>query len=259
MAAFGKLNGEFADRDAQAAQGLGEHRGHRDLDRPLAGGAGAGADTAVDSAAALVAGAAVAASALVVAVISAAAAPPAVGDRVGTMNKLLRVIKHRWFDASDARRVVPDDMAERLTQRVTASEQRHTGEIRLCVEAALPTADLWRISPDTPLPQVVRERALEWFGRLGIWDTEDNCGVLVYVNLADHKVEIVADRGISRHVEPEQWRQIVQRMGSAFRAGHHEQGLTEAVDAVTELLVRHFPAPAGSSNPNELPDEPVLG
>ncbi|WP_332827807.1 TPM domain-containing protein [Ramlibacter sp.] len=168
------------------------------------------------------------------------------------MARLQRMFRHRWLDDADTRRAIPPPLLEKLAARVADSERRHTGEIRIYVEAGLPMSYLWRDA--TP-----RERAISMFGKLGVWDTEQNNGVLIYLLLAEHAIEIVADRGISRHVEPEQWRQIVQRMGSAFRAGHHEQGLTEAVDAVTEVLVRHFPAAAGSSNPNELPDEPVLG
>jgi hypothetical protein len=177
------------------------------------------------------------------------------------MNKLLRVIKHRWFDASDARRAVPDEMAERLTRRVTASEQRHTGEIRLCVEAALPTADLWRISPDMPLPQVVRERALEWFGRLGIWDTEDNNGVLIYLLLAEHTIEIVADRGLARRVPANTWNEMVARLSEQLRKGAFEDGLTAALSEVSACLVAHFPVKpddaADADQPNQLSDAVV--
>lgn len=174
------------------------------------------------------------------------------------MYKLLRILKHRWFDASDALRAVPDDMAVRLTQRVTASEQRHTGEIRLCVEAALPTADLWRISPDMPLPQVVRERALEWFGRLGIWDTEDNNGVLIYLLLAEHTIEIVADRGLARRVPASSWNDMVARLSDQLRKGAFEDGLTAALSEVTACLVDHFPVKPDEATsplrPNQLAD-----
>lgn len=174
------------------------------------------------------------------------------------MNKLLRLIKHRWFDVSDVQRLVPDEMAERLARRVSASEQRHTGEIRLCVEAALSTADLWRLSPETPLTQVVRERALEWFGRLGVWDTEDNNGVLIYLLLAEHTIEIVADRGLSRRVPPSVWNDMVVRLGDQLRKGAFEDGLTSALSEVSACLVTHFPAESVDGDrvdrPNQLAD-----
>jgi uncharacterized membrane protein len=98
---------------------------------------------------------------------------------VNSMVDLLRILKHRWLDRSDTVRAVPDDMATRLAQRVAASEVRHSGEVRLCVEASLPTSYLWRAGAEHPLSAVVRERALTWFGRLRIWDTEHNNGVLI--------------------------------------------------------------------------------
>jgi len=167
------------------------------------------------------------------------------------MNKLLRILKHRWFDERDTKRALKPDVVQRLRQRVAASERAHSGEIRLCVEAGLPLSYLWR-------GLTARDRAVTMFGKLRVWDTEHNNGVLIYLLLAEHAIEIVADRGLSRHVSPEQWRAIVQGMGDAFRSERYEDGLLQAVAAVTALLVRHFPCD-GQDNPNELPDEPVLG
>ncbi len=169
-------------------------------------------------------------------------------------NPLLRLLKHRWLDRSDTVRAVPDDMAERLARRVAASEGRHSGEVRLCVEASLPTSYLWRIGPTHPLKAVVRERALTWFGRLRIWDTEHNNGVLIYVLLAEHAIEFVADRALARRVAPAQWQAIVDRLGSRLREGAFEDGLTQALEEVSALLVAHFPAEPDTARPNELPD-----
>ncbi len=166
--------------------------------------------------------------------------------------KLKRMFKHRWVDASDTRRAIPPDLVERLARRVAASEQRHSGEVRIYVEAGLPLSYLWRDA-------TARERAVAMFGKLRVWDTEQNNGVLIYLLLAEHAIEIVADRGLARHVGDEAWRAIVQRMGSAFREGRFEDGLTQALEEVSALLVKHFPAQPGAANPNELPDAPVLG
>jgi uncharacterized membrane protein len=168
------------------------------------------------------------------------------------MARLRRMFRHRWLDDTATRHAVPPSLVEKLAARVAESERRHTGEIRIYVEAGLPTSYLWRDA--TP-----RDRAISMFGKLGVWDTEQNNGVLIYLLLAEHAIEIVADRGLSPHVSAGQWQQIVQRMGSAFREGRYEEGLFEAVDAVTAVLVQHFPATAGAANANELPDEPVLG
>eukprot|EP01034_Spumella_vulgaris_P014511 gene14511-18528_t len=100
-----------------------------------------------------------------------------------------RFLKHRWLDEADTRRAIPRDLLERLRQRVAASEKRHSGEIRIYVEAGLPTSYLLRNA-------TARERAVAMFGKLRVWDTEHNNGVLVYLLLAEHAIEIVADRGL---------------------------------------------------------------
>jgi uncharacterized membrane protein len=107
------------------------------------------------------------------------------------MNRLLRILKHRWHDETDARRALDEVALTRLQTRVQSSETRHRGEIRVCVEAGLPLSYLWRDA--TP-----RERALAMFGKLRVWDTEHNSGVLIYLLLAERAIEIVADRGLNR-------------------------------------------------------------
>ena len=168
------------------------------------------------------------------------------------MERIRRLLRHRWLDETDTRRAIPPAMVERLAQHVAESERQHTGEVRIYVEAGLPFSYLWRDAPP-------RERAIALFGKLGVWDTEQNNGVLIYLLLAEHAIEVVADRGLSRHVGPQQWQEVVAHMRDAFRAGRYEQGLQQAIDEVTALLVRHFPASASAPNPNELPDHPVLG
>ncbi len=167
-------------------------------------------------------------------------------------SRLMRLFRHRWLDDDDTRKALPPELVERLMRRVAASENRHSGEIRICVEASLPTSYIWRQS--TP-----RERAVTMFGKLRIWDTEHNNGVLIYLLLAEHAIEIVADRGLNARVSASEWTALVQRMGGAFREGRFEDGLTQALEEVSALLVQHFPLAAGEVNPNELPDQPVLG
>jgi uncharacterized membrane protein len=168
------------------------------------------------------------------------------------MNRWLRILKHRWLDEGDARRAIGDATLTRLAARVQRSERRHSGEIRVCVEAGLPLSYLWRGAAP-------RERALAMFGKLRVWDTEHNNGVLIYLLLAERAIEIVADRGLSRHVPPQQWRHLTDGMAAAFKAGRFEDGLGEAIAAVDALLLQHFPLTEGESNPNELPDRPFVG
>lgn len=180
------------------------------------------------------------------------------------LKTLARITRHRWLDASDARRAVPPELAERLRRRVAASEQRHTGEVRICIEGGLPFSYLWRHLRDrTPMPAIVRQRALMMFSKLRVWDTEHHNGVLIYVLLAEHAIELVADRGIDRPVGREGWQAMVARMGQAVAAGRLEDGLTQALEEVSAALVAHFPQSAPHSDTatphaNELPDEPVL-
>ena len=167
------------------------------------------------------------------------------------MNRFARILKHRWLDERDLARTLDDALLTRIEARVAASEKRHSGEIRVCAEAGLPLSYLWRGAS-------ARERALAMFGKLRVWDTEHNNGVLIYLLLAEHRIEIVADRGLDRQVSAAQWRDVMERMRAAFRQGEFEAGLNAAIDAVDALLVQHFALAPGQSNPNELPDRPHL-
>ena len=164
---------------------------------------------------------------------------------------LARLLKHRLVDEDDARRLLGKDALARIEASVAASEKRHSGEIRVVVEAGLPFSYLRRNA--TP-----RDRAVKLFGKLGVWDTERNNGVLIYLLLAEHAIEIVADRGLNRVVSAAEWAEIAASMQSAFQAGQFEPGLLRAVEAVDALLVRHFPARAGDVDVNELPDAPLF-
>ncbi len=171
--------------------------------------------------------------------------------RASFPSRLTRLLRHRWLDEADAHKAIAPAMLERLMQRVAASETRHSGEIRVCVEASLPSGYIWRDA-------TARERAVAMFGKLRVWDTEHNNGVLVYLLLAERAIEVVADRGLNQHVPARHWAAMVQRLSAALRAGGFEEGLTHALEEVSGLLVQHFPLAAGETNPNELPDKPLL-
>ena len=140
---------------------------------------------------------------------------------------------------------------KRIRAAIVESEKTHSGEIRFAVEAALPMSYLRRDAP-------ARERAIMMFSKLRVWDTEQNNGVLIYVEVADQQIEIVADRGIAKHVTAEQWKAIAGVMRDRFRTNAYEAGAIEAVQAVGVALARHFPLNEGERNPNELPDYPVV-
>jgi uncharacterized membrane protein len=161
----------------------------------------------------------------------------------------MRFLRHLLMDTWAVRRAFPLAVMREIERAIVAQERRHDGELRFAVEAALPVIDYLRgVS--------ARERAIEVFGRLRVWDTEQNCGVLIYLLLADKRVEIVADRGIHRKVGTAAWEAICGAMQREFAAGRFEQGAIVGVQAISDLLATHYP-PRGD-NPDELPNPPVV-
>ena len=136
-----------------------------------------------------------------------------------------------------------------IEQATKASETAHTGEIRFVVEGALDGTPLFE-------GQSARQRAIDVFSQLRIWDTEHNNGVLVYLLLADRDVEIVADRGIHSKVGSREWENICRRMETCFKQADYEGGVVGGIQAVTQKLIKHFPA--SGAGRNELPDKPVV-
>jgi uncharacterized membrane protein len=146
-------------------------------------------------------------------------------------------------------RAFPRAALKRIEDAIGRSEAAHRGELRVAIEAGLDLMPLLRGT--TP-----RQRAHEAFSRLRVWDTEENSGVLIYLQLADRDIEIVCDRGINAKVGPGQWDAICRRMEEAFRARRFEQGVLEGIEEITQLLAKHFPP--RRDNPDELPDRPVV-
>ena len=136
-----------------------------------------------------------------------------------------------------------------IEQAIKASAAAHVGEIRFAVEGALHSTPLFK-------GQSARERALEVFSQLRVWDTEHNNGLLIYLLLADRAVEIVADRGIHSKVGSREWENICRKMETAFKQANYEDGVVSGIQAVTQHLMKHFPASAAGRN--ELPGKPVV-
>ncbi|MGQ9662204.1 MAG: TPM domain-containing protein [Kiritimatiellia bacterium] len=168
------------------------------------------------------------------------------GNRFG---QIRRIIRHLLIPHAAVRRAFPKDALKTIAEAIRESETKHRGEIRFAVEAALDLGRLLR-------GQSAVDRARELFALLGVWDTAEDNGVLIYLLLADRNVEIVADRGIHSRVGTHGWETICQRMEENFRAGNFCGGVLEGVRAITEILVREYPATG--TNPNELPDEVVV-
>jgi uncharacterized membrane protein len=164
---------------------------------------------------------------------------------------IARWLRHWSKTPRSVKSVFSDDALTRIQQAIAASEESHSGEIRFAIEPALPWSYLKRDAP-------VRERAAMVFSKLRVWDTELNNGVLIYVELADRSIEIVADRGIVRHVPRARWDAVCNAMREHFRKGEYEAGALHGVQAVGSLLAEHFPLAEGESNPNELSNRPAL-
>ena len=155
------------------------------------------------------------------------------------------LVQHHWR----AKQIFPPKVLARIEQAIKQGETTHSGQVRFVVEGALDGAPLFR-------NQAARERALDVFSHLRIWDTAHNNGVLIYLLLADRDVEIVADRGIDAKVGAAGWEKVCGAMEKEFRAGLFEHGVIKGIQEVSRLMAQHFPAKPGGSN--ELPDTPVM-
>ena len=163
------------------------------------------------------------------------------------MSPFVRWWRHLTITRWHVARAFPPSTLDAIEKGIAAAERLHGGEIRFVVERDLNVAELSSgMSP--------RERAIQMFAALGVWDTSYNNGVLIYVLLADRDVEIVADRGFGEKVSAEQWTDVCHEMEQAFAAGHFESGALRGIEGVSRLVAQHFPA----ADRDELPNRPVM-
>jgi uncharacterized membrane protein len=167
--------------------------------------------------------------------------------------QLGRLIRHAAATHWRTRMMFPRATLDAIEQAIARAERTHAGEIRFAIETALPPLHV--LNGMAP-----RARAHDVFAALRVWDTAQNNGVLIYVQLADRVVEIVADRGFEGRIGPPEWQAVCRLMEEEFRAGRFEAGSIAGVDAVGSLLRRHFPASADplAQSTNQLPDRPTL-
>jgi uncharacterized membrane protein len=163
-----------------------------------------------------------------------------------------RLVRHATATHWRTRMLFPTATLDAIEQAIKRAELTHAGEIRFAIETALtPRHILNDVAP--------RAHALEVFSQLRVWDTEANNGVLIYVQLADRNVEIIADRGFQGRVSAAEWEAVCRLMEEHFRAGRFQVGAIAGVDAIGNLLARHFPQASGRAIPaNQLPDRPTL-
>jgi len=163
--------------------------------------------------------------------------------------KISRLLRHLVATRWQTRRKFPPAVLDEIEKAIHDVESKHSGEVRFVVETALDWPELWRNVPP-------RRRATQVFGQLGVWDTGNNNGVLVYVLLADRDVEILADRGIAARVPQHEWERVCRDIEGHYRAGRFGQGSVTGVRGVGALLAKHFPGDRADAN--ELPNQPVL-
>jgi uncharacterized membrane protein len=160
-----------------------------------------------------------------------------------------RAFKHLTATHFGTRRRFTADVLQQIEEAIRSVESKHAGELRFAVETSFDLPELWHeVTP--------RQRALQVFGHLGVWDTEKNAGVLIYVLMADRDVEIVADRGIAARVTPAEWETVCKEMESHYRAGRFGEGSVAGIQRVGELLAKHFPN--SGADRDELPNQPIL-
>ena len=160
-----------------------------------------------------------------------------------------RLIKNVITTDLSVRRAFPPATLAEIESLVRESESKHNGQIRVAVEGGMPLSLLVK-------GRSARDRAVQLFAELGVWDTEQNCGVLIYLLMSERQIEIVADRGVSKVVTPERWLAICSLIEKNFKSSHYLEGVRDAIEATTEILAEHFP-PHGPS-PDELSNRPIM-
>ena len=151
-----------------------------------------------------------------------------------------------WFRLS---RWFPTATMRAIRDAITEGERRHAGELCLAIEARY---SFWSVLAG----QQTRQRAERVFSLLRVWDTQDNSGVLLYLQLAERRVELVADRGIAARVDAAQWQAICGVFARDMHEGEAAQAVMACLGRINALLIEHFPA--AQDNSRELPDEPVV-
>lgn len=165
------------------------------------------------------------------------------------MKTLARLIRHLFTTTGAGRRAFPEPTLKAIEEAIALGETAHRAEVRMIVEPSLPAQVV--LSGMSP-----RERARELFAQYCVWDTEENCGVLIYVNLADHQVEIVADRGVGRMIPAGQWEAICRTMTQGFAHGTYHDSVIAALGRLNALLQQHYPD--DGSRHNQLADRPIM-
>jgi uncharacterized membrane protein len=183
----------------------------------------------------------------VAAVILVVEVLPVIGKpKVGRLSRLFR---HLFTWQSKVDDAFSESCFAKIEQAVAKTEAIHGCEIAFVVEASLSPRQVWHRC-------TARDRALEMFGRFGVWDTELNNGVLLYVLFADRSVELVVDRAISKRIEQSVWDALVKQLTAQFAKQEYGLASVHAVEQIGKVLSAHFTASQTSVDVNEVPNKP---
>jgi uncharacterized membrane protein len=161
---------------------------------------------------------------------------------------LKRWFKHFFYISSAHRFFNKKDRLE-IAQAVQQAEKGHVGEIQVVIEGHIPCSQAYH--------QNTRLRAQQLFAELGVWDTELNSGVLLYLNLCERKVEIVIDRGLKNATQAETWNEICQNIIVNLTQKQYLRAVTKGVDDIGQVLNQYY-VESDLHNQNELPNEPII-
>jgi uncharacterized membrane protein len=164
-------------------------------------------------------------------------------------DKLRRLWRHLTSTSARGHAAFPTASLRAIEAAIAAGEALHNAEVQLIVEARLPPGQAWDgVS--------ARERAAELFSHYRLWDTQDNCGILVYINLAERKVEVIADRGVAPLLSQQEWAALCGNMTAGFARGAYEASVLAALAELHALLQARYPRRGPARN--ELGNQPVV-
>lgn len=159
-----------------------------------------------------------------------------------------RWLKHFLYMPATKRYFSKQDQ-DAIAQAVTEAECGHVGEIQVVIEGHLPVNQAYY--------QETRMRARQLFAELGVWDTEYNSGVLLYINLCERKVEIVIDRGIQQATEQAVWDDICQDITAQLAQKQFKMAVVTGVVNMGKVLNQFYVQSVKDEN-NELTNHPII-
>jgi uncharacterized membrane protein YgcG len=165
------------------------------------------------------------------------------------MNKFSRALRHLCTTRYSGKKAFPCATLTAIQQAIADGESLHRAEIRLIVEPSLELSEIFAGVSS-------RQRAHELFSQYRIWDTEENAGILIYIELADHQVEIVADRGIASLIPNHYWHAICKTMTEGFAQGKYHDSVLQGLQQLNAVLQEHFPEQDRQAN--QLSNKPIL-